>query len=111
MIIHLTKDFIVSGKCISIKNAFKAGAANAGRDIQRHKRSGLKALVVKNVADKYSRKNIEALEEVAKTYKAKGLAWMKVNAEGKTSFKVTFVALVALAALETLIVQTTKSPT
>ena len=63
-------------------NAFKAGAANAGREIQRHKRSGLKALVVKNVADKYSRKNIEALEEVAKTYKAKGLAWMKVNAEG-----------------------------
>ena len=63
-------------------NAFKAGAANAGREIQRHKRSGLKALVVKNAADKYSRKNIEALEEVAKTYKAKGLAWMKVNAEG-----------------------------
>ena len=64
-------------------NAFKAGAANAGREIQRHKRSGLKALVVKNVADKYSRKNIEALEAVAKTYKAKGLAWMKVDAEGK----------------------------
>ncbi|MDD6968841.1 MAG: aspartate--tRNA ligase [Treponema sp.] len=64
-------------------NAFKAGAANSGREIQRHKRSGLKALVVKNVADKYSRKNIEALEAVAKTYKAKGLAWMKVDAEGK----------------------------
>ena len=63
-------------------NAFKAGAANSGREIQRHKRSGLKALVVKNVADKYSRKNIEALEAVAKTYKAKGLAWMKVDAEG-----------------------------
>ena len=63
-------------------NAFKAGAANAGREVQRHKRSGLKALVVKNVADKYSRKNVEALEAVAKTYKAKGLAWMKVNAEG-----------------------------
>ena len=63
-------------------NAFKAGAANAGRHIQRHKRSGLKALVVKNVADKYSRKQVEALEAVAKTYKAKGLAWMKVNAEG-----------------------------
>ena len=54
-------------------NAFKAGAANAGREIQRHKRSGLKALVVKNVADKYSRKNIEALEAVAKTYKQKVL--------------------------------------
>ena len=63
-------------------NAFKAGAAASGRDVQRHKRSGLKALVVKNVADKYSRKQVEALEAVAKTYKAKGLAWMKVNAEG-----------------------------
>ena len=63
-------------------NAFKAGAANSGMEIERHKRSGLKALVVKNVADKYSRKTIEALEEVAKKYKAKGLAWMKVNADG-----------------------------
>ncbi len=64
-------------------NAFKAGAANADHNIERHKRSGLKALVVKNVADKYSRKTIEALEEVAKINHAKGLAWMKVNAEGK----------------------------
>lgn len=63
-------------------NAFKAGAANADHSIERHKRSGLKALVVKNVADKFSRKNIEALESVAKINHAKGLAWMKVNAEG-----------------------------
>ncbi len=64
-------------------NAFKAGAANAGMNIERHKRSGLKALVVKGAAEKYSRKHIEALEEVAKKYKAKGLAWMKISAEGK----------------------------
>ena len=64
-------------------NAFKAGAANAAKEIERHKRSGLKALVVKNVADKYSRKMIEALESVAKINHAKGLAWMKVDAEGK----------------------------
>ncbi|MCR5761788.1 MAG: aspartate--tRNA ligase [Treponema sp.] len=63
--------------------AFKAGAENADSSIPRHKRSGLKALVVKNVADKYSRKMIEALESVAKINHAKGLAWMKVNAEGK----------------------------
>jgi len=63
-------------------NAFKSGAENADRNVQRHERSGLKALVVKNVADKFSRKNIESLESVAKTYKAKGLAWMKVNSEG-----------------------------
>ena len=62
--------------------AFASGAENSGRDIQRHKRSGLKALLVKNVADKYSRKMIESLESLAKKYKAKGLAWMKVNAEG-----------------------------
>ena len=64
-------------------NAFKAGAANADKNIERHKRSGLKALVVKNAADKYSRKHIEALESVAKINHAKGLAWMKVDAEGK----------------------------
>lgn len=64
-------------------NAFKAGAANAAKEIERHKRSGLKALVVKNVADKYSRKMIEALESVAKINHAKGLAWTKVDAEGK----------------------------
>ncbi|MDD7417060.1 MAG: aspartate--tRNA ligase [Treponemataceae bacterium] len=62
--------------------AFKAGASNCGRNIPRHERTALKALVVKNVADQYSRKKIEELEGVAKKYKAKGLAWMKVNAEG-----------------------------
>lgn len=59
-------------------NAIKAGAASSDMEIERHKRSGLKALVVKNVADKYSRKMIEALESVAKINHAKGLAWMKV---------------------------------
>lgn len=63
-------------------NAFKAGAANAGRTVARHKRSGLKALVVKGCAQSYSRKMIEALEAVAKRYKAKGLAWMKVGDDG-----------------------------
>ncbi len=67
---------------ISEFSAFKAGAANSDRNIERHKRSAVKALVVKNVADKYSRKHIEELEAIAKTYKAKGLAWMKVNAQG-----------------------------
>ena len=63
-------------------SAFKAGAANADKSIERHRRSGLKALVVKNVADKYSRKMIESLESVAKINHAKGLAWMKVGADG-----------------------------
>ena len=41
----------------------------------------VKALVVPGAAD-YSRKQINELEEVAKTYGAKGLAWMKVTADG-----------------------------
>lgn len=42
----------------------------------------IKAIVVPGKAD-YSRKQIEELEAQAKIYKAKGLAWMKVNAEGR----------------------------
>lgn len=69
-------------------NAFKAGATNAKMEIERHKRSGLKCLVLPNCAEKFSRKNIEALEAVAKTYKAKGLAWMKiVSAENALKFE------------------------
>ncbi len=66
-------------------NVFKAGAANSRMEIERHKRSGLKCLVVPNCAEKFSRKNIEALETVAKTYKAKGLAWMKVVSSENTN--------------------------
>lgn len=39
--------------------------------------SVVKAIVVKNNADKYSRKNIDKLTEIAKQYGAKGLAWLK----------------------------------
>lgn len=38
----------------------------------------VKAIVVKNAADKYSRKDIDKLTEKAKQYGAKGLAWVKV---------------------------------
>ena len=37
----------------------------------------VKAIVVKNVADKYSRKDIDKLTEQAKQHGAKGLAWVK----------------------------------
>ncbi|HHU5243368.1 TPA: aspartate--tRNA ligase [Streptococcus agalactiae] len=37
----------------------------------------VKAIVVKDKADKYSRKNIDKLTEIAKQYGAKGLAWLK----------------------------------
>jgi aspartyl-tRNA synthetase len=43
----------------------------------------VKALVAPGLSD-YSRKDITLLEERAKTYGAKGLAWMKVSEEGFT---------------------------
>lgn len=42
----------------------------------------VKALVVKGAAEKYSRKDIDALQEFAKIYGAKGLAWVKVTEDG-----------------------------
>lgn len=39
--------------------------------------SVVKAIVVKDKADKYSRKNIDKLTEIAKQYGAQGLAWLK----------------------------------
>ncbi len=42
----------------------------------------VKALVVKGQAESYSRKKIEELEDAAKIYKAKGLAWIKVTESG-----------------------------
>lgn len=39
----------------------------------------VKAIVVKNAADKYSRKDIENQQEYIKRYHAKGLAWLKVT--------------------------------
>ncbi len=42
----------------------------------------VKALCVKGAADAYSRKDIDKLTDFVKKYKAKGLAWMKLTAEG-----------------------------
>ncbi len=42
----------------------------------------VRAINAKNLADKISRKNIDSLQEFIKTYRAKGLAWIKVNADG-----------------------------
>ena len=39
----------------------------------------VKAIVVKDAADKYSRKNIESYQEYIKRFGAKGLAWFKYN--------------------------------
>ncbi|MFX3624523.1 MAG: aspartate--tRNA ligase [Ectobacillus sp.] len=42
----------------------------------------VKAVNAKGAADKYSRKDIDALTEFVKIYGAKGLAWLKVEADG-----------------------------
>ncbi|MEH7332756.1 aspartate--tRNA ligase [Neobacillus drentensis] len=42
----------------------------------------VKAINVKGAAEKYSRKDIDALTEFVAVYGAKGLAWLKVDAEG-----------------------------
>ncbi|MEH7440441.1 aspartate--tRNA ligase [Neobacillus drentensis] len=52
---------------------FAAAVANGGQ---------VKAINVKGAAEKYSRKDIDALTEFVAVYGAKGLAWLKVDAEG-----------------------------
>jgi aspartyl-tRNA synthetase len=52
---------------------FAAAVANGGQ---------VKAINVKGAADKYSRKDIDALQEFVGVYGAKGLAWLKVDAQG-----------------------------
>jgi len=41
----------------------------------------INAIVVKNAADKYSRKDLDKLTDFVKTYKAQGLAYIKYNEE------------------------------
>jgi aspartyl-tRNA synthetase len=41
----------------------------------------INAIVVKNAADKYSRKDLDKLTDYVKTYKASGLAYLKFNEE------------------------------
>lgn len=43
----------------------------------------VRAINVAGFADRFSRKEIDSLAEFVKTYGAKGLAWMKVNANGE----------------------------
>jgi aspartyl-tRNA synthetase len=52
---------------------FAAAVANGGQ---------VKAINIKGAAEKYSRKDIDALTEFVAVYGAKGLAWLKVDAEG-----------------------------
>ena len=67
------KDAIAEGEARKAADAARGITAQGG---------AVKALLVPGKAD-YSRKQIEELEAQAKIYRAKGMAWMKVNAEGK----------------------------
>ncbi|MFB3160657.1 aspartate--tRNA ligase [Neobacillus sp. 179-J 1A1 HS] len=57
-------------------SGFKVFAAAVANDGQ------VKGINVKGAAEKYSRKDIDALTEFVGVYGAKGLAWLKVDAEG-----------------------------
>jgi aspartyl-tRNA synthetase len=69
----------------AFKDALDESGARGAEDAPsgaRPRAGAVKALVVRGKAD-YSRKQIEELEAAAKVFRAKGLAWMKVNPEGK----------------------------
>lgn len=55
-----------------------SGALSAGGSVR--------AINVKGAADRFTRKEIDALTEYVKTYRAKGLAWIRMSAETTSSF-------------------------
>ena len=59
----------------------------------------IRAINAKGLADKLSRKNIDKLGEVAKTYGAKGLAYSRLTAEGTSSSFEKFLTDTEKAAL------------
>jgi len=59
----------------------------------------VRAINIKGFGDRFSRKDITSLEEYAKTYGAKGLAWIKVTDEGVTSPIAKFFAEEEMAAI------------
>jgi len=45
----------------------------------------IRGINIKGYGDRFTRKDISKLEDYVKTYRAKGLAWIKINEEGLTS--------------------------
>ena len=66
------KDLTAFSESVDFK-VFKSAVESGG---------SVKAIVVKDAASDYSRKDIDKLEAFVKNYGAKGLAWMKMNEEG-----------------------------
>jgi len=68
VLLNEVSDIFVNSNFGVFKNTVAAGGS-------------VKAIVVENGSNHYSRKDIQKLEEVAKTYHAKGLAWLKFTDE------------------------------
>lgn len=68
-----------------------AGTVEAGNQV--------KAINVEGGADQFSKKGIKNLEKFAKTYGAKGLAWMKITTEGVDSPIAKFLSEQELASI------------
>lgn len=62
----------------------------------------VKAIIVKNKADAYSRKDIDKLTEFAKQFGAKGLAWVKYNDANLAGPVAKFLTDIELALVERL---------
>lgn len=70
-------------------SVFESAAGEAGRSVR--------AVNIKGAESRFNRKAITALEEVAKTYGAKGLAWLKLTEEGVNSPIAKFLSEEALS--------------
>jgi aspartyl-tRNA synthetase len=64
------------------KSAFQV-FTNALKVNARGMRGSIRGIVVKGVAEKYSRKDLDELQALAATHGAKGLLWIKVQAGGE----------------------------
>lgn len=62
-----------------VTDIFEASEFKAFAEHAKSERGVVKALKVTGAADKFSRKDIDELTEIAKIYKAKGLAYIKVE--------------------------------
>ena len=70
----------VSSVCVGCGFPVFEGAVNAGGSVR--------GINCKGLAHAMSRKEIDSLGEFAKTYRAKGLAWITVGEDGlRSSFK------------------------
>ena len=66
-------------ECHKVNEIFKDTSFQIFKSVLENNKGYINALVVKNAADKYSRKKIDELAEVGKDFGAKGLAFLKLE--------------------------------